>query len=55
MVQSLWIIVNLKVMATKGYSIFPQIQNSRFGLVGFNGMTTIVGYLMPNPLYTYIN
>ena len=22
--------------------------------VGFNGISTIVGYLMPNPLYTYI-
>ena len=26
----------------------------RFGLVGFYGRSTIVGYLMPNPLYTYI-
>ena len=25
-----------------------------FGLVWFNGISTIVGYLMPNPLYTYI-
>ena len=25
-----------------------------FCLVGFNGMSTIVGYLMPNPLYTYV-
>ncbi len=24
------------------------------GLVGFYGISTIVGYLMPNPLYTYI-
>ena len=24
-----------------------------FGLVGFYGISTIVGYLMPNPLYTY--
>ena len=23
-------------------------------LVGFNGIPTIVGYLMPNPVYTYI-
>ena len=23
-------------------------------LVGFYGISTIVGYLMPNPLYTYI-
>ena len=25
-----------------------------FDLVGFYGISTIVGYLMPNPLYTYI-
>ena len=22
---------------------------------GFNGISTIIGYLMPNPLYTYIS
>ena len=26
--------------------------NQGLGLVGFYGMSTIVGYLMPNPLYT---
>ena len=26
----------------------------KLGLVGFYGISTIVGYLMPNPLYTYI-
>ena len=25
-----------------------------FGLVGFDGISNIVGYSMPNPLYTYI-
>ena len=25
-----------------------------FGLVWFNGISNIVDYLMPNPLYTYI-
>ena len=25
-----------------------------FGLVWFYGISTIVGYLMPNPLYTYM-
>ena len=25
-----------------------------FGLVRFDGISTIVGYLMPNPPYTYI-
>ena len=24
------------------------------GLVGFYGISTIIGYLMPNPLYTHI-
>ena len=28
--------------------------NSVTGLVGFYGMSTIVGYLMPNPLSTYV-
>ena len=26
----------------------------RLGLLGFYGISTNVGYLMPNPLYTYI-
>ena len=26
----------------------------RFGFVLFYGISTILGYLMPNPLYTYI-
>ena len=25
-----------------------------FSLVGFYGISTIVGYLMPNPMYTYV-
>ncbi len=25
-----------------------------FDLVGFYGISTIIGYFMPNPLYTYI-
>ena len=25
-----------------------------FGLIGFYGTSTIVGYLMPNPFYDYI-
>ena len=24
-----------------------------FGLVGFHGISNILGYLMPNPFYTY--
>ena len=25
-----------------------------YGLVGFYGISLIVGYLMPNPIYTYV-
>ena len=32
----------------------PVIPTDWFGLLGFYGISTIVGYLMPNPLYTYI-
>ena len=34
-----------------------QTQNllNRFGWVEFYGISTIVGYLMPNPVYTYIS
>ena len=28
-------------------------KENRFGLVGFYGLSTIVGYLMLNPFYTY--
>ena len=29
-------------------------RRSRFSLVGFYGISTIVGYLMPYPLHTYM-
>ena len=32
----------------------PTKLNIWFGLVGFYGISTIEGYLMPNPFYTYI-
>ena len=35
-------------------SLYIYIKYIGFGLVGFYGILTIVGYLMPNPLYTYI-
>ena len=35
-------------------SLYIHIEYILFGLVGFYGISTIVGYLMPNPLYTYI-
>ena len=35
-------------------SSYIHIKYILFGLFGFYGISTIVGYLMPNPLYTYI-
>ena len=35
-------------------SLYIYIKYIWFGLVGFYGISTIVGYLMPNPLYTSI-
>ena len=34
--------------------LYIHIRYIWFGLVGFYGISTIVGYLMPNPVYTYI-
>ena len=36
------------------YTYILNIYDIWFGLVGFCGISTIVGYSMPNPLYTYI-
>ena len=33
-------------------SLYISIKYIGFGLAGFYGISTIVGYLMPNPLYT---
>ena len=35
-------------------SLYIYIKCIWFGLVGFYGISTIIGYLMPNPFYTYI-
>ena len=35
-------------------SLYIYIKYIGFGLVGFYGISTIVGYLMPNPLYMHI-
>ena len=35
--------------------LYIHIKYIWFGLFGFYGISTIVGYLMPNPLYTYIS
>ena len=33
-------------------SLYIYIKYIGFGFVGFYGISTIIGYLMPNPLYT---
>ena len=36
------------------YHILLVVEGLSNGLVWFYGISTIVGYLMPNPFYTYI-
>ena len=49
----LWHINHCRLFIAKS-SFYISIKYICFGLVGFYGISTIVGYLMPNPLYTYI-
>ena len=49
----LWHINHCRLFNAKSY-LYIYIKYLWFGLVGFYGISTIVGYLMPNPLYTYI-
>ena len=49
----LWHINHCRLFNAKS-SLYIYIKNVGFGLVGFYGISTIVGYLKPNPLYTYI-
>ena len=49
----LWHINHCRLFNT--LSSFSYIKYVGFGLVDFHGISTIVGYLMPNPLYTYIS
>ena len=49
----LWHINRCRLFNTKS-SLYIYIKYIWFGWVGFYGLSTIVGYLMPNPLYTYI-
>ena len=37
------------------FSLYMYIKYIWFDLVGFYGISTIVDYLMPDPLYTYIS
>ena len=49
----LWQINHCRLFNAKS-SLYIYIKYIRFVLVRFYGKSTIVGYLMPNPLYTYI-
>ena len=48
----LWQINHCRLFNAKS-SLYIYIKYIWFGLVGFYGRSTIVGYLTPNPLYTY--
>ena len=50
----LWKINHCRLVNTKSY-LYIYIKYIGFGLVGFYGISTIIGYLMPNPLYTYLS
>ena len=49
----LWHINHCRLFDAK-FSLYIYIKYIGFGLVGFYGKSTIVGYLMPNPLYIYM-
>ena len=45
---------DMMMMMNAKSSLYIYIKYIGFGFVGFYDISTIVGYLMPNPLYTYI-
>ncbi len=49
----LWHINECRLFNAKS-SLYIYIKSVGFGLVRFKGISTIVGYLMPSSLYTYI-
>ena len=49
----LWYINHCRLFNAKS-SLYIFIKYIGFGLVGFYDISTIVGYLMSNPLHTYI-
>ena len=49
----LWHIKHCKLFNVKS-SLYIYIKNIGFRLVRFYGISTIIGYLILNPLYTYI-
>ena len=48
-----WHINHCRLFNAKS-TLFIYIRYISFGLAWFYGISTIVGYLMPNPLYSYI-
>ena len=44
----------LSAMVQSVYSTAPADRAKVFVLVGFNGISNIIGHLLPNPFYTYI-
>ena len=42
------------VLLCRIYTLIIYVKLNFVGLYGFYGISTFVGYLMPNPLYTYI-
>ena len=57
--NSLQCLICHKIKANQTEVPFTNFENEflliQFDLVGFYGISTIVGYLMPNPVYTYIS
>ena len=49
----LWHINHCRLFNAKSF-LYIYIKYIGLGWVGFYGISTIVGYLMPNPFYTYI-
>ena len=47
-----WLLKILQVYERKGKAVWFCLV--RFGLIWFYGISTIVGYLMPNPVHIYI-
>ena len=50
-----WVLRHIKLcrLSNAKSSLYIYIKYIWFGLVGFYGISTIKGYLMPNPFYTY--
>ena len=51
-----WVLWNINhyMLFNAKSSLYIYIKYIKFRLVGFYGISTIIDYLMPNPLYTYI-